>query len=365
MRDGFLDIELRTVPTEDYWSMTHRKDHAGGIGPERGTPEYGHSPDAAEADAREALDAYPWLMSAGVVYTCLERVDRRWRILAAGLETPQQARDYLAHLFLVAAKDADTEPERTQFQTAADLLDWERHDKLTVAGRHFRIGRIERSVRVGPNGPEPPRPSDPEGTPGERVLSRRSLGFIDANALTGTAAAVLRHQLHRSIPAAATGEVREHARQALESHPRLVLLPVEFVAAEEVDGRWRPRFADTEVTPQAARDRLTAYLRPSRLHCDVPDRRLQQEYAELRAWVDSTRPAPEVCAEWEKAADLIDRDRLNDIHTAGYHFRIIRVDQIVRMGTDGPEPPRPSDPDPYDPPAVTAQQDGGDPAEDE
>jgi hypothetical protein len=308
--------------------------------------EGGMGTDVAELEARRALDVYPGLVWGGVMFTCLEQVGGRWRILATGFDWPQEARTHLAHLFLVAAKRGD---DADQYRAAADVLDWERRDEMTVAGRRFRIGRIERSVRVGPDGPEPPRATDPEGTPDER----RSIGFIHANALTGTAAAVLRYQLHTRIPESATDQAREDARRALQRYPRLVLLPAEFGVAEEVEGRWRPRFADTEATPQAARDSLTDFLRPTRLECPLPNPELREEFARMQEWIDSRRPDPRVCAEWEKAADLIDRERLNEVRVAGYHFRIMRVDQVVRLGLDGPEPPRPSDPDPYGPPAAT------------
>jgi hypothetical protein len=307
--------------------------------------------EPAEVEARRALDAYPDLVWAGVVFTCLERVGHRWRVLESGLDSPQEARDHLAHIFLVEAKQS---LDAAEYRAAAELLDWERHDELTVAGRFFRIGRIERSVRMGPDGPEPPRPTDPDGEPGERP-PRRSLGFIDANALTGTAAAVLRYQLHNRYPDSATGAAREDARRAIDTHPRLVLLPAEFAVAEEIEGRWRPRFNHSEPTPQAARDWLTGYLRPTRIECPWPDPAMQERYAQMQALIDSNRPSPQICAEWERAADLIDRDRLDDVHVAGYHFRVMRVDQVLRTGQNGPEPPRPSDPDPYDPSAVTAQ----------
>lgn len=301
--------------------------------------------DVAELEARSALDAYPGLVWGGVTFTCLERVDGRWRILAAGFDRPQEARNHLAHLFLMAA---DHDRRAGEYRAAADVLDWEPRNEMTVAGRRFRIGRIERSVRVGPDGPEPPRSTDPEGT----VAGRRSIGFIHANALTGTAAAVLRYQLHNRIPESAGDQARADARDALARYPRLVLLPAEFGVAEEIEGRWRPRLAETEATPQAARDSLTGFLRPTRFECTLLNPELRENFARMQEWIDSRRPDPRVCAEWERAADLIDREHLNEVRVAGYHFRIIRVDQVVRVGPDGPEPPRPSDPDPYGPPAA-------------
>jgi hypothetical protein len=308
------------------------------------TQRDGGSVGAAEAEARRALDAYPGLAWVGVAYACLERVGPRWRTLATGLESPQQARDHLAHLLLLDADQAAGEAEREELRATAYGLDDDPRNEVCVAGRLFRIGRVDRSVRMGPDGPEPPRPSDPDRAPGEPDPAPRCLGFIDGLALRGTAAAVLRYELSSRVPDSG-GREREDARRSLDSHPRLVLLPVEFTVAEEVEGRWRPLVAQTFVTPQGAREQLMDHLRPTRLAELAGDARVRDVYARLQELIDSRRPGPEVCAEWERAAERLERERLDDLRTAGYHFRVIRVDQVLRLGVDGPEPPRPSDAD--------------------
>lgn len=231
------------------------------------------SPGAAEAEARRALDAYPTPVAAGVVFTCLEEVDRRWRILATDSDSPQQARDELAHLLLLFASESDEEAVAEKLRAGADLLDRERHDDLTVVGRRFRIGRIEKLARVGLEGPEPPRssdpetpsdpekPSDPETTPGVgRAAPSRSLGFIADNAMRGTAAAITRYELHSKVPESTTAEEHRDAARAVQTRQELVLQAAEFIVAEETDGRWRPHVTGSDATPQAARG-LTDYFR--------------------------------------------------------------------------------------------------------
>ncbi|HUZ54753.1 MAG TPA: DUF5954 family protein [Streptosporangiaceae bacterium] len=55
--------------------------------------------------------------------------------------------------------------ERAAYQDAARLLERERRSQLTVARRRFRIIRVETAIRAGPDGPEPPRPSDHDPDP--------------------------------------------------------------------------------------------------------------------------------------------------------------------------------------------------------
>jgi hypothetical protein len=309
----------------------------------------------AEAEARRAFDAYPALVTAGVVFTCLEEAGHRWSILATDYETPQDARNGLAHIFLKTAAESADEVVAERFRAAADVLDWERHDEMTVHGRRFRVGRIERSARTGPDGPEPPRRSDPHALPDEgdegSVLPSRTLGPILGNALAGTAAAMMRYELHNRVPECETEDGRRDAARALQTHPRIVLLPAEFVVAEEIGGRWRPRANTTYATVRVARDSLADYFRVVVPGPDSPE----PQYARIAAELGYESPGPAVCEEFARAADVLDSDRLDDIRVAGQHFRIVRVEQILRLGQDGPEPPRPSDDDPYLPPAVLMQ----------
>ena len=317
-----------------------------------GSPEADSWRAMAEAEARRAFHTHPDLVTAGVVFTCLEEIDRRWRILASDYETPQDARNGFAHIFLKTAAESADPTTAERFRAAADVLDWERWDEMTVSGRRFRVGRIERSARVGPGGPEPPRCADPQSLPGEASgMPGRTVGFILDNALIGTAAAMLRYVLHNRVPECETDGARRDAVRALQTHPRIVLLPAEFVVAEEAGGRWRPRANTTYPAVLFARDSLADYFRVVVPGPDSPE----PQYARIAAELGYESPGPAVCEEFARAADIMDRDRLDDVHVAGQHFRIVRVEQIVRLGRDGPEPPRPSDPDPYLPPAVLMQ----------
>jgi len=55
--------------------------------------------------------------------------------------------------------------ERAALLAAARLLDWERRDELSAAGRRLRIARAEEFVRLEPGGPEPPRAADADAWP--------------------------------------------------------------------------------------------------------------------------------------------------------------------------------------------------------
>ena len=332
---------------EDHGVMTDSEDNAEERGPGQRPGAAAAAPGVAETEARRALDAYPTLVTVGVVFTCMEQAGRRWRIIATGQNTPQQARDELAHHFLEAVSNAD-EAAREEFRAAAEVLDRERHDELTVADRRFRIGRIEKIARVGSDGPEPPRSCDPETPPDNgQARAHRSLGFLDAIAMSGTAAAVTRYELHTKVPETSTTAEHHYACRALDTHSRLVLLPAQFTPAEEIDGHWRPHTPGTQASPQAARDSLADYFRTIVPGPDSPDPVLARAARAL----GHHSPGPAVCAEYATAADTLDREHGNDIHVAGRHFRITRIEHIVRLSMDGPEPPRPCDHDPYPPPA--------------
>jgi hypothetical protein len=77
-------------------------------------------------------------------------------VLRTGEFTPQGARDTLGLLLrresarpgTGAGRGADS--GRAALLAAARLLDWERRDELSAAGRRFRIARVEEFVRLGP-----------------------------------------------------------------------------------------------------------------------------------------------------------------------------------------------------------------------
>jgi hypothetical protein len=300
------------------------------------------SPVAALADieAWKARKTYPSMLFAGgpVFGVAREREAGGWMLQPyfSGL-APQDARDSLGSCFRRLAKEAgDDGDERAcaEYQVAGELLDWEALNDLTVCGRRYRVVRAERFIRMGPDGPEPPRVTDADPSePGEShegidpaaglVLSPFDATGVPDGLLKAELLAALRK--HGTVPS----DVRDDSRIAALTHPGGVLLPATFMTAEREGGRWRPGSSGTATTPQSARDGLAMQLRVM-----FPWQR--DLTAEQRAL-------------YNRAADRLDADRCDELDMAGRHFRIVRVERLVRIGPDGPEGPRPSDPDPVPP----------------
>jgi hypothetical protein len=87
-----------------------------------------------------------------------------------GASAPQDARDSMGSHFRRLAKAAEQSGDqaiREECMRAAERMDWEPIDEMTVAGTRYRVVRADNFIRTGPAGPEPPRPSDPDpGEPG-------------------------------------------------------------------------------------------------------------------------------------------------------------------------------------------------------
>jgi hypothetical protein len=147
--------------------------------------------------ASAAAAGYLRLAGAHPAFQAVEQVGDRWLFL--GLEasiTPQDARDDLAHQFLMrAAAAAEGSQEQESYRGAAGVLDRERHDEMTAAGRRFRIARAEQVLRTGPDGPEPPRPGEsrrPDRDPAGLRPVHRFIG--DAGTDAGPAPTPGRHR---------------------------------------------------------------------------------------------------------------------------------------------------------------------------
>lgn len=311
--------------------------------------------ELADVEAWKARKKYPSMLFAGgpVFGVARERESGGWELHphCAGL-APQDARDGLgAHfrqLAQAAAEEGDDEA-RTVYLAAGERLDWEPLDELTVRGERYRVVRAERFVRMGPDGPEPPRATDPD--PGRSDAARTGYdpagGLVvdpldpSAPARTGRVSeGVLRAELLTALRknGRVPSDVRHDSRKAARTHPGGVLLPATFMTAEREGGRWQPDPAGTAATPQAARDGLAMHLRvmvPWQTDLDADEREV-----------------------YLRAADRIDTEHCDELHVAGRHFRVVRVERLLRIGPDGPEGPRPSDPDPIPPVMVHEQQIG-------
>lgn len=248
---------------------------------------------------------------------------------------PQEARESMGSAFRrLAQQHPEDSAEHAECMRAAELLDWEALDEMTVLGTTYRVIRAEQFIRTGPLGPEPPRPSDPDpGQPGlSHQLADPAEGFvIDPASATGMSEGILKAELLDtarqlgSVPE----EVRDDLARAAHTHPGGVLLPPGFVIGALTRGKWGPVSTLVSETPQAARDSLVGYLRvslPARLDLSADKRAL-----------------------YAAAADVVEQERANEVTAAGRRFRVVRVERLVRIGPDGPEGPRPSDPDPVPP----------------
>lgn len=298
----------------------------------------------AEEEARTARNRYPKILGAGLVFgVAEEREAGGWSLHSHfSNDFPQQARESLgSHLRLLAqqAERAGDDAAREEFQRAGERPDWETVDEMTVRGIRYRVVRAEQVIRSGPDGPEPPRTSDPDPAgPGEaRELPDPTEGFvIDPILPTGMGDGLLKAELLglSHLANASAGE-QHHALAARYSHPGAALLPTAYAVAEEEGGHWRPLMSQS-TSPQDARDTLAFSLRvlnPAMENLDEAKR-----------------------AAYRQAADRLDEGRLSEVWFAGRHLRLLRVERFVRIGPDGPEGPRPSDSDPYPPVQIEDQR---------
>ncbi|WP_329062486.1 DUF5954 family protein [Streptomyces sp. NBC_01429] len=141
-------------------------------------PKSGTVPPDVRGDALAAAQTHPGGALLPATFMTTECVSGRWRPESTATSvTPQNARDSLAVKLrvMIPWKRGLGPAERVPYSAAADRLDAERCDELTVEGRHFRVARIERLVRIGPDGPEGPRLSDHDPQPPVMVQHQQQL----------------------------------------------------------------------------------------------------------------------------------------------------------------------------------------------
>ncbi|MEU8802195.1 DUF5954 family protein [Spirillospora sp. NPDC048819] len=130
-------------------------------------PAEGTVPDELRREALSAVKAHPGVVLLPPEFTVLEDRDGQWRPVTGGIG-PQDARDSLAHYFRVLLPKAGPEDcgpppspgELAEYAEAADRIDADGGVEFVACGRRFRIVHVIRMIRVGPDGPEPARPSD-------------------------------------------------------------------------------------------------------------------------------------------------------------------------------------------------------------
>lgn len=124
----------------------------------------GDAPQAQREDSEAAQLNYPGGVLLPPVFIISQREGGRWGTVhsESSHPTPQGARDDLAMWLRVTGlwnRDVDDET-KAEWAARADHLDETRANVLLVGDVCYRITRVERIVRMGPDGPEGSRPSD-------------------------------------------------------------------------------------------------------------------------------------------------------------------------------------------------------------
>lgn len=281
-------------------------------------------------EALRAQRTHPAALWFGPAYGVTERTEAGWLMSAMSDPTPQAARDGLGWWFRVLARRRSTpEADREEYWSASALLEAERRNELLVAGRRFRVVRVDRFFRYGLGGPEPPRPGDPDESPVDARHTRMLTGGLLGPGEEPGGKALLGERWE-VVPRGpmVPPDVTHDARTALRTHPRVALLTPMFAVTEERDGHWPP-ITGAIPSPADARRALATYLR---------------DMAPVLS-----APSEEELTDYHRAASLLGSKPVHQVRAAGRRFRVIRLETAVRVGPDGPEPPRPSDHDP-DPP---------------
>ncbi|MFF3867072.1 DUF5954 family protein [Micromonospora sp. NPDC001898] len=288
-----------------------------------------------EYDAARRAEEYPRLRVGAPLFGHAVQVEAgRWRVYAVVSDTPQAARDFLAHWLRELLDETDDVGRAAELTAAVDVLDREKRDLMVVAGRAHRVVRVDTFARFGADGPEPPRPTDRDPRDAEDHDSFLEEEIVaDPDAVTGVSEAMLRvelstaHYPRAEVPA----DVYADSVAAVTDYPLGVVLPARYAAAECVGGSWRP-YSRAVATPQLARDEIAFGLR----HIEPRLLRLTDEQA----------------AVLQRAADELDASPVDDLVVLGRRFRVTRIETLLRMSHAAPEGPRASDPDPEQPPAA-------------
>ncbi|HSA52998.1 MAG TPA: DUF5954 family protein [Yinghuangia sp.] len=147
-------------------------DHAAPITPMQGAeraamrtlhyraPSY---PVDVRADSARALSTHPGVVLLPPAFCVVEETDNGWEPVGPLKSTPHGARRTLDYLLTEAwpkMREITGAEHARHLDAAARFRAAGRANRLDVDGRRYRIARISRLVRVGPDGPEMPRPSD-------------------------------------------------------------------------------------------------------------------------------------------------------------------------------------------------------------
>jgi hypothetical protein len=293
-----------------------------------------------EADRLDAAQRWSHYVIRGPLFglAVCEPGASGWRMVTAMSDGfPQASRDALnSQLFFRAKDDTDDPALRRELLSAVKRLDREPVNELTLAGARYRVVRGDEFFYIHDGTVEPPRPTDPDPAEPDWDLHAADPELdgdvvIDHAAATGVMASAERlamldlHYRSTRYPA----DVRAESRAALETHPGVVLLPAAFRVVQRTEDGWEPVIGIMS-TPHAARRALVDAL--------------------LTFWPRMYGLDADEKAAYARAAEAFrSAGRANELRVGGKQFFVVRLGRVVRIGPDGPEPPRPSDVDPYGP----------------
>ncbi|MFE2293475.1 DUF5954 family protein [Streptomyces sp. NPDC059452] len=178
---GRLEPPRPSDPDSDDWDMRAPEpprtkgfvvDHAAAVGLTEGLDRlnllplsYTSSrfPEDVRADSQRALTTHPGVVLLPATFRVVERKDNSWSMVTGQFSTPQGARRSLVYYFkeVLPKLEKVSEKDIAIYARAADKFAGRlRPNELVVRGRRFDVVRVERVMRIGPDGPEKPRPSD-------------------------------------------------------------------------------------------------------------------------------------------------------------------------------------------------------------
>ena len=140
-----------------------------------GVAEQGRGlPPELIADERPAPAVYPDVILLGTRFAIAELTDGRWQSFPDPRGTTHPPRPALPSpptSGISHPRRKTSEETDAAYARAADELEYGQLKEITAAGRRFRISRVERYVRTGPAGPEPPGPATTTSTLPHRHLA--------------------------------------------------------------------------------------------------------------------------------------------------------------------------------------------------
>ncbi|MEU8616975.1 DUF5954 family protein [Streptomyces sp. NPDC048623] len=120
-------------------------------------------PAEVRADSGRTVETHPEIVVLPTTFGVVEKTGATWDPQGSLLVSPHDARAFLYNALRELwpmIYEFDEERRERYARAAEEFRALGRANELTVDGRLFRVCRTERLVRVGPDGPEGPRPDE-------------------------------------------------------------------------------------------------------------------------------------------------------------------------------------------------------------